>query len=152
MKGLSFFLKSKGEIDMIQLYVVPGCLSCRKARTWLEENKIAYEEYSIFSDPPNVISLKMMLQLTEEGTTELISTRSHAFQELNIDLDDLLISDFFELIQTNPALLRRPIIMDTKRLVVGYNEDNIRAFLPREVRKMELQRMQKVINSDDKLA
>lgn len=137
---------------MIQLYVVPGCLSCRKARTWLEENEIDYEEYNLFSDPPSVLALKTMLQMTEEGTTELISVRSKSFQELEIDLNDLSISHFFELIQTNPGLLRRPIIMDTKRLVVGYNEDNIRAFLPREVRKIELQRMQKVINCDDKLA
>lgn len=137
---------------MIQLYVVPGCLSCRKARTWLEENGIEYEEYNLFSDPPSVLALKTMLQLTEEGTTELISIRSKTFQELDIDLDDLSISRFFELVQVNPGLLRRPIIMDTKRLVVGYNDDNIRAFLPREVRKIELQRMQTVINHDEQMA
>ena len=45
----------------------------------------------------------------------------------------------FELIQNNPGLLRRPIILDDKRLQVGYNEDEIRRFLPRSVRKLELQ-------------
>ncbi|MGH2117998.1 ArsC/Spx/MgsR family protein, partial [Aerococcus sp. L_32] len=35
--------------------------------------------------------------------------------------------------------LRRPIILDDKRLQVGYNEDEIRRFLPRSVRKLELQ-------------
>jgi regulatory protein spx len=33
--------------------------------------------------------------------------------------------------------MRRPIIMDEKRLHVGYNEEEIRAFLPRTVRVLE---------------
>ena len=49
------------------------------------------------------------------------------------------MNDLFELIQNNPGLLRRPIILDDKRLQVGYNEDEIRRFLPRSVRKLELQ-------------
>ena len=77
--------------------------------------------------------------MTEEGTEEIISTRSKAFQELNVDLDEIPLNDLFELIQNNPGLLRRPIILDDKRLQVGYNEDEIRRFLPRSVRKLELQ-------------
>ncbi|KRN28437.1 hypothetical protein IV38_GL001437 [Lactobacillus selangorensis] len=80
--------------------------------------------------------------MTENGTEEIISTRSKAFQELNVDLDDLSLDDLFDLIQKTPGLLRRPIIMDDKRLQVGYNEDEIRRFLPREVRALELQQAQ----------
>ncbi|MGL4482194.1 MAG: ArsC/Spx/MgsR family protein, partial [Lactococcus garvieae] len=35
------------------------------------------------------------------------------------------------------TLLRRPLILDDKRLQVGYNEDDIRKFLPRSVRRVE---------------
>ena len=35
-------------------------------------------------------------------------------------------------------MLRRPIIIDHKRLQVGYNEDEIRRFLPRKVRTLHL--------------
>lgn len=133
---------------MIQLYVTPSCLSCRKARAWLEENGIEYEEHNLFSTPPTMQELKTMLHLTEEGTSELISVRSKAFQELNVDLDDLSITELSELIQDNPGLLRRPIIFDAKRLVIGYNEDDIRTFLPREVRKIELQKMQDMLDQE----
>ena len=34
--------------------------------------------------------------------------------------------------------MRRPIIIDTKRMQIGFNEDEIRAFLPRSYRKQEL--------------
>ncbi len=42
------------------------------------------------------------------------------------------------LIETYPSLLRRPIILDEKRMQIGFNEDEIRAFLPRKYRKQEL--------------
>ena len=41
-------------------------------------------------------------------------------------------------IEENPSLLRRPIILDNKRMQIGFNEDEIRAFLPRSYRKQEL--------------
>ncbi|KRL60054.1 spxA protein [Latilactobacillus fuchuensis DSM 14340 = JCM 11249] len=80
--------------------------------------------------------------MTEDGTEEIISTRSKIFQELNIKIDDLSVNELLDLVQENPGLLRRPIILDEKRLQVGYNEDEIRRFLPREVRALELQQAQ----------
>ena len=43
-----------------------------------------------------------------------------------------------KLIEENPSLLRRPIILDAKRMQIGFNEDEIRAFLPRSYRQQEL--------------
>ncbi len=48
------------------------------------------------------------------------------------------------MVEKDPSLLRRPIIMDDRRLQVGYNEDEIRRFLPRKVRRLELEEMQKI--------
>lgn len=131
---------------MVTLYTSPSCTSCRKARAWLEENNIPYAERNIFSEPLTEIEIKNILKMTEEGTEEIISTRSKAFQKLNIDLDELPLNTLFTLIEDNPGLLRRPIILDEKRLQVGYNEDEIRRFLPREVRALELQKAQRLAN------
>lgn len=131
---------------MVTLYTSPSCTSCRKARAWLEENNIPYTERNIFSVPLSRIEIKEILKMTEEGTEEIVSTRSKAFQEMNVDLDDLPLNNLFTLIQENPGLLRRPIILDDKRLQVGYNEDEIRRFLPREVRAIELKKAQELAN------
>ena len=56
------------------------------------------------------------------------------------------IDKLVELIEKNPSLLRRPIIMDDRRLQVGYNEDEIRRFLPRRVRRLELEEAQAMIS------
>ena len=76
--------------------------------------------------------------MTEEGTEEIISTRSKTYEELNMDLDSLPLKQLYDVIQKNPGLLRRPILIDEKRLQVGYNEDEIRRFLPRKVRNYYL--------------
>lgn len=82
--------------------------------------------------------LLKILSYTENGTEDIISTRSKVFQKLDIDVDELSVSELINLISKNPSLLRRPIIMDNKRMQIGFNEDEIRAFLPRDYRKQEL--------------
>ncbi|WP_311407975.1 transcriptional regulator SpxA [Liquorilactobacillus uvarum] len=129
---------------MVTLYTSPSCTSCRKARAWLKEHDISFKERNIFSEPLSINEIKQILQMTENGTEEIISKRSKAYQKLNIDLNDMPLQELFSLVQKNPGLLRRPIILDEKRLQVGYNEDEIRRFLPREVRALELQRAQRM--------
>jgi len=131
---------------MVTLYTSPSCTSCRKAKLWLEEHGIDYVERNIFSEPLTREEIKEILRMTEDGTDEIISTRSKTFQELNLNLDTLSLQDLYELIQNHPGLLRRPIIIDEKRLQVGYNEDEIRRFLPRKVRTFQLQEAKRLVN------
>lgn len=131
---------------MVTLYTSPSCTSCRKAKIWLEEHDIPYTERNIFSEPLSIDEIKEILRMTEDGTDEIISTRSKTFQKLDVNLETMPLQDLFELIKENPGLLRRPIIIDEKRLQVGYNEDEIRRFLPRRVRTFQLREAQRLVN------
>lgn len=123
---------------MITLFLSPSCTSCRKSRAWLSKHEVAFEEHNIITSPLNKEELLQILSFTENGTEDIISTRSKVFQKLAIDVDELSTSSLMELISENPSLLRRPIILDKKRMQIGFNEDEIRAFLPRDYRKQEL--------------
>lgn len=123
---------------MIKLYVSPSCTSCRKAKSWLEEHDLGYEEKNIYHEPLSKEEIKEILMLTDEGTEEIISYRSQAYQDLEVDIDTLSMNDLLELFIEEPSLIRRPIIMDDRRLQIGYNEEEIRMFLPREIRDIEL--------------
>ncbi|WP_302151090.1 transcriptional regulator SpxA, partial [Limosilactobacillus vaginalis] len=128
------------------LYTSPSCTSCRKAKAWLQENGIPFKERNIFSEPLNIDEIKNILRMTEDGTEDIISKRSKAYSKLNVDLDELPMKQLYKLISKNPGLLRRPIIVDEKRLQVGYNEDEIRRFLPRQVRELELAEAERKAN------
>lgn len=123
---------------MIKLYVSPSCTSCRKAKAWLEEHDLAYIEKNIYHDPLTKEDIKEILTLTENGTEDIISFRSQAYQNLEEDLESLSFNELLDLLIEEPSLVRRPIIMDDRRLQIGYNEEDIRMFLPRQVRKAEL--------------
>lgn len=131
---------------MVNLYTTPSCTSCRKAKAWLEEHQIDYIERNIISQPLTIDEIKSILRLTEDGTTEIISTNSKTFQELNIDIESLPLNKFYDLIMKHPQMLRRPIIQDEKRLQVGYNEEEIRRFLPRKLRTFVNMNMQRFAN------
>ncbi|MDA1475912.1 transcriptional regulator SpxA [Bacillus changyiensis] len=131
---------------MVTLYTSPSCTSCRKARAWLEEHDIPYTERNIFSEPLSIDEIKEILRMTEDGTDEIISTRSKVFQKLNVNLETMPLQELYQLINEHPGLLRRPILIDEKRLQVGYNEDEIRRFLPRKVRTFQLREAQRLAN------
>ncbi len=126
---------------MITLYSSASCTSCRKAHSWLEEHNIPFTEKNVFTEKITDQELKAILQLTENGTNEIISQRSQAFRDLNITIDDMTLGEVLRLIQQHPGILRRPILIDDKRLLVGFNEEDIRCFLPRDIRKLELSKL-----------
>ncbi|WHY03149.1 transcriptional regulator SpxA [Neobacillus sp. DY30] len=131
---------------MVTLFTTPSCGSCRKAKAWFEEHQIDYIERNIIADPLTIDEIKSILRLTEEGTDEIISTNSKVYQELNVDIDSLPLNALYKLIIDNPKMLRRPIIIDEKRLQVGYNEDEISRFLPRRLRTFVSTESQKAAN------
>ena len=45
-------------------------------------------------------------------------------------------SELEQLIIENPSILRRPIIIDDQKIQIGYNDDDIRVFIPRELRNL----------------
>ena len=50
------------------------------------------------------------------------------------------VNEVIDIIMETPRILKSPILVDDKRLQVGYKEDDIRAFLPRSVRNVEIQK------------
>lgn len=119
---------------MVTLYITSSCASCRKAKAWLQEHQIEFIERNIISEPLTVDEIKSILRLTEDGTEDIISTNSKTYKQLDVDIDSLPLNQLYDLIIKNPQMLRRPIVQDHKRLQVGYNEEEIRSFLPRKLR------------------
>lgn len=114
------------------------CASSRRSKEWLKKHGISFVNRNIMKNPLTVNELQAILRMTVDGTDEIISTRSKIFKELDLDIEKLPLQQLLELIHEYPRLLRRPIIMDEKRLQVGFHEDDIRQFLPRNARKKQL--------------
>ncbi len=46
------------------------------------------------------------------------------------------VNELVAFIQQNPSVLKRPIMIDEKRLVVGYDDEEIEGFVPQELRRI----------------
>ncbi|MUK88291.1 Spx/MgsR family RNA polymerase-binding regulatory protein [Ornithinibacillus sp. L9] len=114
-----------------------ACSSTRKAKEWFRKQGIAFVERNIIKEPLTVHELQSILRMTIEGTEEIISTRSKTYKDLDLDIDSLPLQELLKFIHEHPRLLRSPIIIDEKRLQVGYHADDIRQFLPRETRERQ---------------
>lgn len=119
---------------MIVLYTSPGCASCRKVRQWLKDRNLKFIEKNIFTSVLSEKEIKHLLMRSENGTEDIISRRSKVMQEAQIDLDELSMNELIMFIQRHPSVLKRPIIMNEKSFLVGYDEEEIDAFLPTELR------------------
>lgn len=135
----------EGDQIMVIIYLSPSCTSCRKALTWLEEYNIPYLERNIMKAPPTKVELEKIMSLTSKGTDEIISTRSKAFMKLNIDIDDYSLHELYELIYEHPEILRKPIVIDQRRIQVGFNESEIRQFVPKQFREVQLNKAKELI-------
>lgn len=121
---------------MIVLYTSPGCASCRKVKKFLKSNDLEFIEKNIITLPLNEIELRHIIHRSENGTSDIISTRSKIIRESNIDLEAMTLNELIRFIQINPTVLRRPIIVSNKTFQVGYDEEEIEMFLPRKVREL----------------
>ena len=122
---------------MIQIYTTPSCASCRKAKKWFDQYKIPYSEKNIFSIKLSKEDIFKMLANSENGFEDIISTRSKVFKEKHLEPDNMSIHELVNFIIDNPSVLKRPIIFNENELQVGYNNEDITIFLPKELRNRE---------------
>lgn len=123
---------------MIVIYTSPSCSSCRKVKKWFEDQHIPFEERNIFQATLNPKELKDILVKSENGTDDIISERSKIVKAAQVDFDEMTITQMIDFIRKNPSVLKRPIMVDDRRIQVGYNEEEIRTFIPRARRLAEM--------------
>lgn len=115
----------------LMFYTYPSCTSCRKTKAFLQEQQLDVNERHIFRDAPTVDELLTLLALSEDGVDSLLATRSQAFKQLKVDVDELKLSELLKLMSENPKLLKRPILTDGKEVIVGYDKASIETYARR---------------------
>ncbi|MFC6170954.1 Spx/MgsR family RNA polymerase-binding regulatory protein [Loigolactobacillus jiayinensis] len=130
---------------MIKLFTQTSCNSSRKARQWLRDHDVAFEEQNVGKKAPTTAELKHILSLTENGLDDIISTRSRAYPEVAAQLPDMSFNDTLNLLCERTQLLRKPIIVTENKVQIGFNDDEIRKFVPRHIRRLNF--MQAMINA-----
>jgi arsenate reductase len=105
---------------MTRLYGIKNCDTVKKARTWLDAQKIAYEFYDFRADRLTEDQVKNWLDAL--GIETLVNKRSTTWKAL----DEKTKSSFTEetapaVVAANPTLIKRPLLETTTTTHVGFN-------------------------------
>jgi len=104
------------------LYTYPSCTTARRAEAWLKEKGIEVNKVHIYNNPPDRAEIQRMASKLEGGVKQLIGTRGRAYKELGLAGKELSDEQWLDLIEETPRLLRRPILTDGERVLVGFSE------------------------------
>lgn len=114
---------------MIILYSSPECRQCDEARLWLSSNKVSYVEKNLFSNSIKNYEVSYLLNRCEDGGKQLIFAGSQKGKELIDSFDKKTSSDIAEHITNDPSLLKRPILLSSSHLLIGYSKTAVESFL-----------------------
>ena len=103
---------------MVKIYTSPSCSSCRKVKKWFNDQKIPYIEKNIFVSTLNEEELKDILKKSENGTEDIISSRSKIVKESGVDLESMTIKELIAFI----CLQKMHFIFINVRLMLMVND------------------------------
>ncbi|MFK4908773.1 ArsC/Spx/MgsR family protein [Lactococcus petauri] len=124
---------------MIKVYFRGNCGSSRRAFSWFEKYNINVQKYQISKMTRS--DLVKLLKLSDEGLKDIVKRSGKSSSEVRdaITYMELLsFNEALDFVLSNPYVLQTPIIIDGNNYLVGYNEDEIRKFLPKEYRRHRL--------------
>lgn len=146
---------------MLKFYQNTNTNATRQARESLEGWGIDFD--IVRMDAGNGVFTKReffkILSCLDTGVYTLLSTRSKTYEKVilggEIDIDDLKLSEVYELIKMNPHILKTPIIVDydEDRVVIGSDEDKLCKFnsleFKRQRREDYRKKVEEVTTEDD---
>lgn len=100
----------------------PKCSTCRKAKKWLEENNIEFEERHIIDDNPTYEELKEWYEKSGLALNRFFNTSGMKYRELKLkDKRPKMSEDEqLKLLATDGMLVKRPVIVSDDVVLTGF--------------------------------
>ena len=103
----------------------PKCSTCKKAKKWLEDNKIDFHDRNIVEETPTEKELKEWIEKSELDTKKWFNTSGLKYKELKLKdkLDNMSTKEKIELLASDGMLIKRPVLISDKGIFTGFKED-----------------------------
>lgn len=103
----------------------PKCSTCKKAKKWLEENKIEFSDRNIVENNPNCKELAEWIKISGLEIKKWFNTSGLKYKELNLKekLNKMTDEEKIELLSTDGMLVKRPILITKNGITAGFKEE-----------------------------
>lgn len=110
---------------MTLLIHYPKCTTCIKAKKFLQNNNIEFEERHIVDNNPTKEELTSWIKESNLEIKKFFNTSGKLYKELGLKdkLKSMTDEEKIELLSTNGMLVKRPILIKNSKVLVGFKED-----------------------------
>ena len=102
----------------------PKCSTCRKAKKWLDEHHVVYEDRHIAEKNPSYEELKEWYGKSGLPLKKFFNTSGVVYKDLKLKdtLPEMSEDEQLMLLASNGMLVKRPILVNEDFVLVGFKE------------------------------
>ena len=102
----------------------PKCSTCKKAKAWLIENSVEFTDRHIKDHNPSYEELREWYERSGLPLKRFFNTSGLKYKELGLKdkLPQMSEEEQYELLATDGMLVKRPILVGKKKVLVGFKE------------------------------
>src|SRR5271156_3707363 len=111
---------------MLKLYLKPNCSTCRKARTFLRDKGAAFQEIDLNR---GLTETELDMLIGARDYRQFLNTRNQLYRENGMKQNPPSRAAALRLMSQHPNLIKRPILVQGSRMVLGCDEEAIGALV-----------------------
>lgn len=112
----------------IALYGIPNCDSVKKARVWLDANRVAYTFHDYKKEGADPARIARWIEAA--GVDIVLNRRGTTFRKLTpAEQANIDPAKAVTLLEQHPSMIKRPIVEYPGGVLVGFKEDEWRVLL-----------------------
>jgi arsenate reductase (glutaredoxin) len=114
-----------GDGMKVTFYWYPKCSTCRKAKKWLDENHVSYEEVHIVDNPPSRELLEDLYKKSGLELKKFFNTSGQKYRDLGLKdkLKESSEDELLDLLASDGMLIKRPLTTDGNKVTLGFKEE-----------------------------
>lgn len=109
----------------VTFYWYPKCGTCRKAKKWLEDNQVTYQEVHIVENPPSREVLEDLYKKSGLELKKFFNTSGQKYRDLGLKdkMKELSEGELLDLLASDGMLIKRPLTTDGQTITIGFKEE-----------------------------
>ena len=106
------------------VFRISKCSTCKKAKKWLDEQDISYEDRHVIEDNPTVEELKDWHERSGLPLKRFFNTSGMKYRELGLKdkLPEMSEEEQYELLATDGMLVKRPLVVGDDFVLIWFKE------------------------------
>ena len=111
---------------MITFIHYPKCSTCKKAKKWLDDKNIPYDERDIKKENPSYDELYNWQKMSGMPLKKFFNTSGMLYKELGLKdkLTAMSEAEQLKLLASDGMLVKRPLVVGDDFVLVGFKEES----------------------------